>query len=147
MVSFVLLFTETLAEEYVAVGYLYELVPTSREDDRFAVIGKVLAFARKGRYTERTFLPTVAEWLKHLASKPHVRGIHLALDKEVAVGSLVVRAPDSGPEGLGSMPVPPNTLRVHTGYVLVHGVRPKFLWAESRVQGTRFNFLPLQFHA
>ncbi|GFW13174.1 mediator of RNA polymerase II transcription subunit 21 [Trichonephila clavipes] len=30
------------------------------------------------------------------------------------MGSLVVRAPDSGPVCLGSMPVPPNTLRVHT---------------------------------
>ncbi|GFY29864.1 hypothetical protein TNCV_4071771 [Trichonephila clavipes] len=30
------------------------------------------------------------------------------------VCSLVVRAPDSGTEGLGSKPVPPNTLRVHT---------------------------------
>ncbi|GFU41544.1 hypothetical protein TNCV_2792631 [Trichonephila clavipes] len=30
-----------------------------------------------------------------------------------AVGSLVVRTPDSGPESLGSMPVQPNTLRVH----------------------------------
>ncbi|GFV12371.1 hypothetical protein TNCV_4855281, partial [Trichonephila clavipes] len=31
-----------------------------------------------------------------------------------AVGSLVARASDSRPEGMGSMPVPPNTLRVHT---------------------------------
>ncbi|GFU08117.1 transposable element Tcb1 transposase [Trichonephila clavipes] len=29
-------------------------------------------------------------------------------------GSLVVRAPDSGPDDLDSMPVPPNTLRVPT---------------------------------
>ncbi|GFT40628.1 hypothetical protein TNCV_3008021 [Trichonephila clavipes] len=34
-----------------------------------------------------------------------------------AVGSLVVRASDSRPEGLG---LPPNTLRVHTEYVLVN---------------------------
>ncbi|GFY15482.1 uncharacterized protein TNCV_1572931 [Trichonephila clavipes] len=40
-----------------------------------------------------------------------------------AVGSLVVRASDSRPEGLGSMP--PNTLRVHTEYVLVKSVGPK----------------------
>ncbi|GFT65964.1 hypothetical protein TNCV_375421 [Trichonephila clavipes] len=40
-------------------------------------------------------------------------------EEHLAVGSLVVRAPDSGPEGLGSMPVPPNTFRVHTDYVLV----------------------------
>ncbi|GFW60893.1 uncharacterized protein TNCV_4871041 [Trichonephila clavipes] len=64
-----------------------------------------------------------------------------------AMGSLVVRALDSGPEGLGSMPVPPNTLRVHTEYVLVKLVGPKILWAESRVQGTGENFPPLQFHA
>ncbi|GFU88525.1 uncharacterized protein TNCV_4442021 [Trichonephila clavipes] len=64
-----------------------------------------------------------------------------------AVNSLVVRAPDSGLEGLGSMPVPPNTLRVHTEYVLVKSVGPKVLWAESRVQGTRENVPPLQFHA
>ncbi|GFV68982.1 hypothetical protein TNCV_3247561 [Trichonephila clavipes] len=59
MVSFVLLFAETLAGEYVTVGYLYELVPTSREDDRFGVICKVLAFVRNGRYPERTFLPSL----------------------------------------------------------------------------------------
>ncbi|GFU94442.1 hypothetical protein TNCV_2644301 [Trichonephila clavipes] len=49
-----------------------------------------------------------------------------------AVGSLVVRASDSRPEGLGSMPVPPNTLRVHTEYVLVKLGDQKVLWAESR---------------
>ncbi|GFV62318.1 uncharacterized protein TNCV_2464451 [Trichonephila clavipes] len=65
----------------------------------------------------------------------------------LAVGSLVVRAPDSEPKGLGSMPVPPNTLRVHTEYVLVKSVDPKVLWAESRVHGTGENFPPLQFHA
>ncbi|GFW04509.1 uncharacterized protein TNCV_878781 [Trichonephila clavipes] len=64
-----------------------------------------------------------------------------------AMGSLVVRAPDSGLEGLGSMPVPPNALRVHTEYVLVKSVGSKVLWAESRVQGTGENFPPLQFHA
>ncbi|GFY28407.1 uncharacterized protein TNCV_1970621 [Trichonephila clavipes] len=58
------------------------------------------------------------------------------------VGSLVVRALDSRPEGLGSMP--PNTLRVHTEYVLVKSVGPKVLWAESRVQGTGEYFPPLQ---
>ncbi|GFS47674.1 transposable element Tcb1 transposase [Trichonephila clavipes] len=36
-----------------------------------------------------------------------------------AVDSLVVRTSDSRPKGLGSMPVPPNTLRVHTEFVLV----------------------------
>ncbi|GFX96142.1 uncharacterized protein TNCV_2290311 [Trichonephila clavipes] len=60
---------------------------------------------------------------------------------------LVVRAPDSGPEGLGLMPVSPNTLRIHTEYVLVKSVSPNVLWAESRVQGTGENFPPLQFHA
>ncbi|GFU56596.1 uncharacterized protein TNCV_1407351 [Trichonephila clavipes] len=64
-----------------------------------------------------------------------------------AMGSLVVRAQDSRPEGLGSMPVPPNTLQVHSEYVLVKSVGPKVLWAESRVQGTEENFPPLQFHA
>ncbi|GFT99278.1 uncharacterized protein TNCV_4368221 [Trichonephila clavipes] len=64
-----------------------------------------------------------------------------------AVGSIVVRAPDSEPEGLGLMPVPPNTLRVLIEYVLVKSVGPKVLWAESRVQGTGENSPPLQFHA
>ncbi|GFX43022.1 uncharacterized protein TNCV_436381 [Trichonephila clavipes] len=63
------------------------------------------------------------------------------------VGNLGVRAPDSGPEGLSSMPVPPNTLRVHPEYVLVKSVGPKVLWAESRVQGAGENFPPLQFHS
>ncbi|GFX96956.1 uncharacterized protein TNCV_1996881 [Trichonephila clavipes] len=61
-----------------------------------------------------------------------------------SVGSPVVRASDSRPEGLGSMP--PNTLRVHTEYVLFKSVDPKVLWAESRVQGTGEYFPPLQSH-
>ncbi|GFW71774.1 uncharacterized protein TNCV_4658221 [Trichonephila clavipes] len=73
---------------------------------------------------------------------------HCQEDEEYgAVGSLVVRAPNSRPEGLSSMPVPPNTIRVHTEYMLVKSVGPKFLWAESRVQETGENFPPLQFHA
>ncbi|GFW97672.1 uncharacterized protein TNCV_685421 [Trichonephila clavipes] len=39
----------------------------------------------------------------------------------------------------------PNTLRVHTEYMLVKS--SKVLWAESRVQGTKEYFPPLQFHA
>ncbi|GFX76382.1 mariner Mos1 transposase [Trichonephila clavipes] len=65
----------------------------------------------------------------------------------MSVGSLVVRALDFGPEGLSSMPVPPNTLRIRMEYVLVKSVGPKDLWAESRVQGTGVNFPPIQFHA
>ncbi|GFY07822.1 uncharacterized protein TNCV_4287581 [Trichonephila clavipes] len=60
------------------------------------------------------------------------------------VGSLVVRAGESRPEGLGSMP--PNTLRVHTEYALVKSVGSKVLWAESRVQGTGEYFPLLQSH-
>ncbi|GFU54404.1 uncharacterized protein TNCV_3938071, partial [Trichonephila clavipes] len=56
------------------------------------------------------------------------------------VGSLVVRASGSRPEDLDSMP--PNTLRVHTEYVLVESVGPKVLWAELRVQGTGEYFPP-----
>ncbi|GFV16216.1 hypothetical protein TNCV_3379801 [Trichonephila clavipes] len=48
MVSFVRLFAETVPGEYVAAWYTYELVPTSREDDRFGAIGKVLAFLWNG---------------------------------------------------------------------------------------------------
>ncbi|GFX29526.1 uncharacterized protein TNCV_4776001 [Trichonephila clavipes] len=43
--------------------------------------------------------------------------------------------------------MPPNTLRVHTEYVLVKSVGSKVLWAESRVQRTGDYFPPLQFHA
>ncbi|GFV69193.1 uncharacterized protein TNCV_3518151 [Trichonephila clavipes] len=39
-------------------------------------------------------------------------------------------------------PMPPNTLQVHTEYVLVKSVGPKVLWAESRVQGTGEYFPP-----
>ncbi|GFX06387.1 hypothetical protein TNCV_2939151 [Trichonephila clavipes] len=39
----------------------------------------------------------------------------------------MVRASDSRPEDLGSMP--PNTLRVHKEYVLVKSVGSKVLWA------------------
>ncbi|GFX94170.1 uncharacterized protein TNCV_4292151 [Trichonephila clavipes] len=42
--------------------------------------------------------------------------------------------------------MPPNTLRVHTEYVLVKSVGPKVLWTESRVQGTGEYFPPLQSH-
>ncbi|GFV43163.1 uncharacterized protein TNCV_1574091 [Trichonephila clavipes] len=56
---------------------------------------------------------------------------------------MVVRASDSRPEGLGLMP--PNTLRVHTEYVLVKSVGPNVLWDESRVQGTG-EYFPLQSH-
>ncbi|GFW11020.1 hypothetical protein TNCV_4459951 [Trichonephila clavipes] len=52
-----------------------------------------------------------------------------------AVGSLVVRALDSRPEDLGSMPDATKYPRVHTEYVLVKSVDPKVLRAESRVQG------------
>ncbi|GFT21455.1 uncharacterized protein TNCV_2307131 [Trichonephila clavipes] len=42
--------------------------------------------------------------------------------------------------------MPPNTLRVHTEYVLVKSVGLKVLWAESRVQGTGEYFHSLQSH-
>ncbi|GFT75905.1 hypothetical protein TNCV_2098431 [Trichonephila clavipes] len=45
----------------------------------------------------------------------------------------MVRAPDSGPEGLGSMLLSGNTLGAQTEYVLVKSVGPKVVWAESRV--------------
>ncbi|GFX17192.1 hypothetical protein TNCV_2857151 [Trichonephila clavipes] len=73
MLSFVRLFDETLAEEYVAVGFLYGLLPTSREDDRFGVISYVLAFVRNGRYPEQTFLPSKSKL-------PHNRVIRYACD-------------------------------------------------------------------
>ncbi|GFT38472.1 uncharacterized protein TNCV_1247711 [Trichonephila clavipes] len=44
-------------------------------------------------------------------------------------------------------PMPPNTLRVHTEYVLVKSVGLKVSRDESRVQGTGEYFPPLQFHA
>ncbi|GFU96163.1 uncharacterized protein TNCV_4506531 [Trichonephila clavipes] len=40
--------------------------------------------------------------------------------------------------------MPPNTLRVHTEYVLVKSVGPKVVWTESRVQRTGEYFPPLQ---
>ncbi|GFU31135.1 hypothetical protein TNCV_2193271 [Trichonephila clavipes] len=64
-----------------------------------------------------------------------------------ALGSLMVRAADYRPEGLGSMPVLLNTLRVQTEFMLVKSVGPKVLWDESRMQGTEENFPPLQVHA
>ncbi|GFV54701.1 uncharacterized protein TNCV_3844201 [Trichonephila clavipes] len=42
--------------------------------------------------------------------------------------------------------MPPNTLPVHTEYVLFKPVGPKVLWVESRLQGTGEYFPPLQFH-
>ncbi|GFU59656.1 hypothetical protein TNCV_3186261 [Trichonephila clavipes] len=37
-------------------------------------------------------------------------------------------------------PMPPNTLRVHTEYVLVKSVSPKVLLAESRVENISLSF-------
>ncbi|GFV43100.1 uncharacterized protein TNCV_1409971 [Trichonephila clavipes] len=65
---------------------------------------------------------------------------------KTVVPSLVVRASDSRSEGLGSYPMPQNTLRVHMEYVLVESGGPKVLWAESRVQETGEYFPPLQSH-
>ncbi|GFU01690.1 uncharacterized protein TNCV_1522251 [Trichonephila clavipes] len=42
--------------------------------------------------------------------------------------------------------MPPNTLRVHTEYVLVKSVGTKVLWAVSRVQETGEYFPPIQLH-
>ncbi|GFV81591.1 potassium voltage-gated channel protein Shaw [Trichonephila clavipes] len=69
----------------------------------------------------------------------HSRSYHSRWGREKLMGSLVVRASDSRPEGLGTMP--PNTLRVYTEYGLVKLVGPKVLW----VQGTGEYFPPLQF--
>ncbi|GFV55421.1 uncharacterized protein TNCV_2463111 [Trichonephila clavipes] len=73
------------------------------------------------------------------------RSIYIFVSVLWAVGSLVVRAADSRLEGLGSIPVPPNTLRVHTEYMFVKSVGPKVLWAEARGQGAGQYFPPLQF--
>ncbi|GFV18034.1 hypothetical protein TNCV_168381 [Trichonephila clavipes] len=59
-----------------------------------------------------------------------------------AVGSLVVRARKAWVR----CPMPPNTLRVLTVYVLVKSVSQKAMWVESRVQGTGeyFPLVPCQ---
>ncbi|GFX23886.1 hypothetical protein TNCV_1789171 [Trichonephila clavipes] len=62
-----------------------------------------------------------------------------------ALGSLVVRASDSRPEGWVRCPMPPHTLRVHTEYVLVKSVGPKILWAESR--GRELEYISLPFNS
>ncbi|GFV44768.1 putative LOC100569746 [Trichonephila clavipes] len=54
------------------------------------------------------------------------------------------RTPD--PKAWVRCPMPPNTLRIHTEYVLVRSVGPKVLWAESRVQENREYFPLLQSH-
>ncbi|GFX54102.1 hypothetical protein TNCV_2337381 [Trichonephila clavipes] len=57
-----------------------------------------------------------------------------------------VRASDSRPEGLGSMP--PNNLRVHTEYVLIKLVCLKVLWVvAAEIKGAEEYLPPLQFHA
>ncbi|GFT26857.1 uncharacterized protein TNCV_3710211 [Trichonephila clavipes] len=81
---------------------------------------------------------------KHLLADLRKCYTSVGIKKCLAEGSLVVRALESRPEGLGSMP--PNTLRVHTEYVLVKSVGLKVLWAESRVQGTGEYFPPLKIH-
>ncbi|GFX60610.1 RNase H domain-containing protein [Trichonephila clavipes] len=79
---------------------------------------------------------TVSSWNTEFLSSPK------AMWTKRAAGSLVVKASDSRPEGLGSMLVPPNTLRIYTEYVLVKSVGPKVLWDESRVRGQENISLP-----
>ncbi|GFW98486.1 hypothetical protein TNCV_3791171 [Trichonephila clavipes] len=67
---------------------------------------------------------TVSSWSTEFLASPK------ALRTKRAVGSLVVRASDSRPEGLGS-----NTLRLHTEYVLVKSVGSKVSWAEIASAG------------
>ncbi|GFX65375.1 hypothetical protein TNCV_4474951 [Trichonephila clavipes] len=50
-----------------------------------------------------------------------------------SIGNLERLAPDR--KAWVQCPMPPNTFRVHTEYLLVKSVDPKVLWAESRVQG------------
>ncbi|GFX84529.1 uncharacterized protein TNCV_560441 [Trichonephila clavipes] len=47
---------QSLKKICVAVCYLYELVPTSREDDRLGVVDKVLAFGTEGTQNEPSLL-------------------------------------------------------------------------------------------
>ncbi|GFX10504.1 uncharacterized protein TNCV_2583261 [Trichonephila clavipes] len=70
-------------------------------------------------HTKRLIRPWVGWWLEH-------------------------RTPDQ--KAWVQCPMPPNTLRVHSEYVLVKSVGPKVLWAEPRVQGTGEYFPPLQSH-
>ncbi|GFW51552.1 hypothetical protein TNCV_4212301 [Trichonephila clavipes] len=58
-----------------------------------------------------------------------------------AVGSLVVRASDSRPDGLGSMPVPPNTFRVME-YALVKSMGPKSCGLNHECRGLENISLP-----
>ncbi|GFW48532.1 hypothetical protein TNCV_1110911 [Trichonephila clavipes] len=60
-----------------------------------------------------------------------------------AVDILVVRASDYRPEGLNSMP--PNTLRVHTEYVLVKSVGPKSGGLNHECRGLENISLPFSF--
>ncbi|GFV20830.1 hypothetical protein TNCV_552661 [Trichonephila clavipes] len=59
----------------------------------------------------------------------------------------MIRASDSRPEGLGSMPDATEFFRVHMKYVLVKSVGPNVFWADSQVQRTGEYFPSLQFHA
>ncbi|GFT39321.1 hypothetical protein TNCV_2422351 [Trichonephila clavipes] len=54
----------------------------------------------------------------------------------------MVRPSDSRPEGLGSMPVPPNTLREHTEYMLVKSVGPKSCGLNHECKGLENISLP-----
>ncbi|GFS92793.1 uncharacterized protein TNCV_1161921 [Trichonephila clavipes] len=111
--------------------------------------GKKFAYSYFFLLISRTyFVAAVAEWYRYRTVACFVTGSSpVPLKTPRAVASLVVRTPDSGPDGLASIPVPPNSLRVNTEYILVKSVGPKVLWAESRVRGTAENFPPLQYHA
>ncbi|GFY18491.1 hypothetical protein TNCV_2397181 [Trichonephila clavipes] len=72
----------------------------------------------------------VEEGSQHKAQYHVEASMFILVPWPLAVGCLVTRASGFRPEGLGSMPAPPNTLRVHTVYVLGKSVGPVVLWAE-----------------
>ncbi|GFV58009.1 uncharacterized protein TNCV_2573051 [Trichonephila clavipes] len=70
----------------------------------------------------------------------------LVLEISTAVGSLVVTASNSRPEAWVRCSMPPNTLRVHTEYVLVKSVGPKYCGLSHEHRDWRI-CPSLQFHA
>ncbi|GFV85421.1 SEA domain-containing protein [Trichonephila clavipes] len=127
---------ENIATDHLATVF-HEKLSTNNTFGTFRVDPSKTAF-------ENLNVAEVIQWSVCLISNPGVtegppcrRADHLLLNQlKWAGGSLVVRASDSRPEGLDSMPDATKYLRVHTEYVLVKSVGPKLLWVESRVQGT-----------
>ncbi|GFV05083.1 hypothetical protein TNCV_222981 [Trichonephila clavipes] len=106
-------------QKYYNIGdYTSVITPTCYKNLR--ACGLLVAGSNSGVTEDPPYRGADARYIYRDSKFSRSCGVEIYRDGCLTVGRLVVRASDSRPEGLGSMP--PNTLRVHTEYVLVKSV-------------------------